>query len=70
MAPAEHAASMSGPVPGYASFVVRVWHHDPVPRIDVEHIQTGDRTKADSVAAALAWIERVASANAAPLEEG
>jgi hypothetical protein len=60
---------MSGPVPGYASFVVRVWQHEPAPRIDVEHIQTGDRTKAESVGAAVAWIERVASASAPPPKE-
>jgi hypothetical protein len=61
---------MGGPSPRYASFLVRIWRQDVAPRLDVEHIQTGDRTKADSVAAAMAWIERVASENAASLEEG
>lgn len=49
----------------YASFVVRVWQHVE-PRVDVEHIQTGDRVRAVSLADAVAWMDRIASGPAGP----
>ena len=51
---------MSGSALRYASFVVRVWQHVE-PRVDVEHIQTGDRMRAVSLADVAAWMDRIAS---------
>ena len=54
---------------GYASFVIR-WRRLPseVERIEVEHIQSGRRTLADSPASALDWMERLLGESA--LERG
>lgn len=41
----------------YGSFLVRYWHFgDDALRIEIEHIQSGERTLVASVAAAVAWI--------------
>lgn len=42
----------------YGSFLIRCWTLDGgESRVDVEHIQSGDRTQVSSLSAGLAWIE-------------
>jgi len=42
----------------YASFVLRCWRlEDDQRRIEVEHVQSGVRTRVSSLAAALDWME-------------
>jgi hypothetical protein len=41
----------------YGSFLLRCWHlDDDGQRLEIEHIQSGARTQAASITAALAWI--------------
>ena len=43
----------------YSSFLIRYWRlAGDKQRIEIEHIQSGDRMRAPSLAAAMAWIER------------
>ena len=43
----------------YSSFLIRYWRlAGGKQRIEIEHIQSGDRMRAASLAAAMAWIER------------
>ncbi len=42
----------------YDSFLVRYWHWSRAERrVEVEHFQSGQRTRVRSMAEALAWIE-------------
>jgi hypothetical protein len=42
----------------YGSFLIRFWAREgDVHRIEVEHVQSGDRARVSSLAAGLAWIE-------------
>ncbi len=42
----------------YASFVLRCWRlEDDQRRIEVEHVQTGARTRLRSMGAAVAWMD-------------
>lgn len=44
--------------PTYGSFVIR-WRRRPEPeRIEVEHVQSGHRTRVSSVARAVTWMQR------------
>ena len=48
----------------YCAFLVRCWRlDDGERRIEIAHIQSGARTRATSVAAALAWIGARAAEN-------
>lgn len=40
----------------YDSFLIRWWGLANEPRVEVEHIQSGDRGRFASIAVALAWI--------------
>ena len=43
----------------YSSFLIRYWRlSGGKQRIEIEHIQSGDRLRAPSLATAIAWIER------------
>src|SRR5687767_6286034 len=56
--PAADALAAPG-APDYASFVIR-WRRPSgrADRIDVEHIQSGERTHVTSIARALEWMDR------------
>ena len=42
----------------YGAFVVRYWWLAPgAVRVEVEHVQSGERVRVGSLAAALAWLE-------------
>ncbi len=41
----------------YDSFVVRRWQLSNQQRIEVEHLQSGGRTRADTLQAAFTWID-------------
>ena len=41
----------------YSSFLVRSWRlRDDARRLEIEHIQSGQRTRVDSLAAAMDWM--------------
>lgn len=50
----------------YGTFVLRCWWlARGATRVEVEHVQSGERVRVDSLAAALAWLEeRVAAPEA------
>lgn len=56
---------MSVFVPRYSSFLLRFWRQNSERRIEVEHIQSGGKLSASSLAAAIAWMSSLASAPAA-----
>jgi hypothetical protein len=41
----------------YDSFVLRWWRVSDEQRIEVEHLQSGGRTRAESLGTALSWID-------------
>ena len=50
----------------YGGFLVRCWHRaDGAWRVVVEHVQSGQRARCTSLAAASAWLQtQIAAANA------
>ena len=40
----------------YGSFLLRCWQRDDEQRIEIEHIQSHERTRVATVAAAVEWI--------------
>jgi hypothetical protein len=53
----------------YGSFLLRYWRRDcGVERIEIEHIQSGERTRVVSLAAAVAWIHTRGADTAIPAD--
>jgi hypothetical protein len=44
----------------YSSFVLRCWVLDDEVRVEVQHMQSGKRTRESSLPAALTWLDRCA----------